>query len=186
MDNKAGVLSGTQTNGTKVASNVAFETSGPVDGRMAKKFGTRVIFDNGSRILFRLSGAGVADATFCIQLHRAYEVLAGDLGKHEVSAAKLPLEHQAGQNIDMLNAAGSTLHLPHVKSPRSGTGWASRVVEEDTEDVDFYAGVFPLPAVRLRCCATPRCTCIAFVSICGWAQIGVACPRSCVPSRTSI
>ena len=40
-----------------------FDYTDPIDGSVAKKQGVRFIFDDGSRIVFRLSGTGSAGAT---------------------------------------------------------------------------------------------------------------------------
>lgn len=45
----------------KVADD--FEYTDPVDGSKASKQGLRFVFDDGSRIVFRLSGTGSAGAT---------------------------------------------------------------------------------------------------------------------------
>ncbi|KAK6735443.1 hypothetical protein RB195_018575 [Necator americanus] len=45
----------------KVADN--FEYKDPIDGSLASKQGLRIVFDDGSRLVFRLSGTGSAGAT---------------------------------------------------------------------------------------------------------------------------
>ncbi|GMT02332.1 hypothetical protein PENTCL1PPCAC_24506, partial [Pristionchus entomophagus] len=47
----------------KVALTDNFEYTDPVDGSVAKKQGLRVMFEDGSRLVFRLSGTGSAGAT---------------------------------------------------------------------------------------------------------------------------
>lgn len=47
----------------KLATADDFEYTDPVDGSVASKQGIRFVFDDGSRIIFRLSGTGSAGAT---------------------------------------------------------------------------------------------------------------------------
>ncbi|KAF8373653.1 hypothetical protein PRIPAC_80082 [Pristionchus pacificus] len=47
----------------KVAHTDNFEYTDPVDGSVAKKQGLRVLFEDGSRLVFRLCGTGSAGAT---------------------------------------------------------------------------------------------------------------------------
>merc|ERR1719220_2224618 len=54
--------------GMKVKSNDVFEYKDPVDGSVSKNQGIRIIFEDGSRIIFRLSGTGVAGATVRLYL----------------------------------------------------------------------------------------------------------------------
>lgn len=46
-----------------------FEYTDPVDGSKASKQGLRFVFDDGSRIIFRLSGTGSAGATIRCASH---------------------------------------------------------------------------------------------------------------------
>lgn len=62
-----------------------FQYTDPVDGSVATKQGIRLIFSDGSRLVFRLSGTGSAGAT--IRLYGdSYE---GDKSKHTLSAQEL-------------------------------------------------------------------------------------------------
>ena len=47
----------------KLAVADDFEYTDPIDGSKASKQGTRFVFEDGSRIIFRLSGTGSAGAT---------------------------------------------------------------------------------------------------------------------------
>jgi phosphoglucomutase len=58
-----------------------------VDGSVSKNQGVRFIFQSGSRIVFRLSGTGVAGATVRMYLE-AYEPPSGDLNKHAFDVVK--------------------------------------------------------------------------------------------------
>jgi phosphoglucomutase len=87
MADKAGTLAGTEINGMKIAKNDVFEYLDPVDGSVSKNQGIRFIFEDGSRIIFRLSGTGVAGATVRLYLEK-YEAPTGDLGKHQFDVVK--------------------------------------------------------------------------------------------------
>merc|ERR1719221_2254688 len=87
MSYKAGTLVGTEVGGMKIATNDVFEYLDPVDGSVSKNQGIRFIFEDGSRIIFRLSGTGVAGATVRLYLEK-YEAPTGDLGKHQFEVVK--------------------------------------------------------------------------------------------------
>jgi phosphoglucomutase len=63
MKAKAGSLVGQQFGGMIVKINDMFEYNDPIDGSISKNQGIRFIFEDKSRIIFRLSGTGVAGAT---------------------------------------------------------------------------------------------------------------------------
>merc|ERR1711997_196796 len=71
----------------KVAMNDVFEYKDPVDGSVSKNQGIRIIFEDGSRIIFRLSGTGVAGATVRLYLEK-YEPKDGDLGRDQFEVVK--------------------------------------------------------------------------------------------------
>merc|ERR1719444_486458 len=73
--------------GMKVAWNDVFEYKDPVDGSVSKNQGVRIVFEDGSRIIFRLSGTGVAGATVRMYLEK-YEGATGDLSKHQFEVVK--------------------------------------------------------------------------------------------------
>jgi len=62
-----------------VSESDDFSYTDPVDGSVSPHQGIRIIFDNGSRIVFRLSGTGTAGATLRIYIER-YE---SDPQKHD-------------------------------------------------------------------------------------------------------
>merc|ERR1719418_545413 len=80
-------LAGTEVQGMKVKMNDVFEYKDPVDGSVSKNQGVRIIFEDGSRIIFRLSGTGVAGATVRLYLEK-YEPPSGNLGKHQFEVVK--------------------------------------------------------------------------------------------------
>merc|ERR1712157_597397 len=75
-------IGGTTVRGMKIKCNDVFEYKDPVDGSVSKNQGIRIVFEDGSRIIFRLSGTGVAGATVRLYLEQ-YEPPSGNLGKHQ-------------------------------------------------------------------------------------------------------
>merc|ERR1719401_2212480 len=80
-------IGGTEVQGMKVSKNDVFEYTDPVDGSVSKNQGIRIFFEDGSRIIFRLSGTGVAGATIRLYLEK-YEPPSGDLGQHQFDVVK--------------------------------------------------------------------------------------------------
>jgi len=80
-------IGGTTIQGMTVKTNDVFEYTDPVDGSVSKNQGIRIIFEDGSRVIFRLSGTGVAGATIRLYLER-YEPPSGDLTKHQFDVVK--------------------------------------------------------------------------------------------------
>merc|ERR1719414_608107 len=80
-------LAGKEVQGMKIKMNDVFEYTDPVDGSVSKNQGVRILFEDGSRIIFRLSGTGVAGATVRLYLEK-YEDPKGDLGKHQFEVVK--------------------------------------------------------------------------------------------------
>merc|ERR1712154_230426 len=80
-------ITGQTFDGMKVAMNDVFEYKDPVDGSVSKNQGIRILFEYGSRIIFRLSGTGVAGATVRLYLEK-YEGPSGDLAKHQFEVVK--------------------------------------------------------------------------------------------------
>merc|ERR1719463_319562 len=78
---------GTEVNGMKVAWNDVFEYNDPVDGSISKNQGIRIVFEDGSRIIFRLSGTGVAGATIRMYLEK-YAKPDEDLTLHQFEVVK--------------------------------------------------------------------------------------------------
>lgn len=73
-------LKGTRLGAYTVAFNDDFAYTDPVDGSVSKKQGIRVVFEDGSRIVFRLSGTGTEGATLRVYIER-YEP---DAAKHHL------------------------------------------------------------------------------------------------------
>jgi phosphoglucomutase len=74
-------LPGQGFSGLTVAAADSFGYTDPVDGSVSLNQGLRVLFEGGSRIVFRLSGTGTEGATLRVYLER-YEPVGGDLAGH--------------------------------------------------------------------------------------------------------
>jgi phosphoglucomutase len=92
-------LPGQQLAGRTVQSCGDFSYTDPVDGSISENQGVRILFADGSRIIFRLSGTGTSGATIRIYL----ESFEADSGKHGLDAQ----DALAG----MIAAAGSISRL---------------------------------------------------------------------------
>jgi phosphoglucomutase len=73
-------LPGTEIAGRKVAAADDFAYHDPVDGSTSAKQGIRVMFEGGSRVVFRLSGTGTSGATLRVYIER-YEDDPAKLGQ---------------------------------------------------------------------------------------------------------
>jgi len=87
MADLSGTLVGKELGGMKVKTNDVFEYVDPVDGSVSKNQGIRFIFEDASRIIFRLSGTGVAGATVRLYLEK-YEPASGNLNQHQFEVVK--------------------------------------------------------------------------------------------------
>merc|ERR1711879_424142 len=104
MAGKEGQLKGTKVGGMEIAVNDMFCYTDPVDGSVSKNQGIRFIFEDGSRIIFRLSGTGVAGATVRLYLEK-YVGPEGDLGMHAFDVVK-PLAELALELSGLKEATG--------------------------------------------------------------------------------
>merc|ERR1712014_400682 len=87
MKAKQGQLVGKSYGDMTVKINDMFEYTDPVDGSVSKNQGIRFIFEDNSRIIFRLSGTGVAGATVRLYLEK-YEPASGNLNQHQFDVVK--------------------------------------------------------------------------------------------------
>jgi phosphoglucomutase len=101
---KLGSLPGTEVKGMKIVAADDFQYDDPVDGSVSKNQGIRVLFEGGSRVVFRLSGTGTSGATLRVYIER-FEPSSGDLS----------LETQAAL-ADLIDAA------EEIAAIRSHTG----------------------------------------------------------------
>ena len=67
---KLATLPGKRVGAGKVAAADDFAYHDPVDGSVSRNQGIRILFEDGSRIVFRLSGTGTAGATLRLYLER--------------------------------------------------------------------------------------------------------------------
>ncbi|TIO54528.1 MAG: alpha-D-glucose phosphate-specific phosphoglucomutase [Mesorhizobium sp.] len=77
---KLGSLPGTSVRGMKIASADDFAYHDPVDGSVSRNQGIRILFEGGSRVVFRLSGTGTSGATLRVYIER-YEP---DKARHDL------------------------------------------------------------------------------------------------------
>ena len=77
---KLGSLPGTTVRGMKIANADDFAYHDPVDGSVSKNQGIRILFEGGSRVVFRLSGTGTSGATLRLYVER-YEP---DPARHDI------------------------------------------------------------------------------------------------------
>merc|ERR1712166_1140774 len=83
----APAMAGKSLGGMEVKFADMFEYNDPVDGSVSKNQGIRIVFTDASRIIFRLSGTGVAGATVRMYLEK-YVDASGDLGQDPFEVVK--------------------------------------------------------------------------------------------------
>jgi phosphoglucomutase len=85
LGEKLGGLPGMRIGGRAVAAADDFSYTDPVDGSVAKNQGLRVIFEDGARIVYRLSGTGTSGSTLRVYIER-YEADPGLLAQDTQAA----------------------------------------------------------------------------------------------------
>ncbi len=70
LRNKLSALPGKIHGGRKIAAADDFTYTDPIDGSISSKQGIRILFECGSRIVFRLSGTGTSGATLRVYIER--------------------------------------------------------------------------------------------------------------------
>ncbi|MDQ6982346.1 MAG: alpha-D-glucose phosphate-specific phosphoglucomutase [Mariprofundus sp.] len=95
-------LPGTQLAGRMVENCDDFAYTDPVDGSVSENQGVRILFEDGSRIIYRLSGTGTSGATIRLYLE-SYEA---DQNKHGLDAQDAL--------ADMIAAAGEVSQLQQL------------------------------------------------------------------------
>jgi phosphoglucomutase len=90
---KLPALGGTTLAGRRVATADDFSYTDPVDGSVSKHQGLRVVFDDGSRIVYRLSGTGTSGSTLRVYIER-----------YEADPARLAQDTQAAL-VDLITLA---------------------------------------------------------------------------------
>lgn len=79
MRDRFGELTGAEFDGRRIAQADDYAYRDPIDGSETSKQGIRLIFEDGARIIFRLSGTGTVGATVRLYVDR-FEPADGDLG----------------------------------------------------------------------------------------------------------
>lgn len=101
---RLGGFAGQAVGGRRIAKADEFEYLDPVDGSMSSNQGVRILFDDDSRIVFRLSGTGTVGATLRVYL----ETFEADRARHglDVAAVMAPLAQAASQIADIPGHTG--------------------------------------------------------------------------------
>ncbi|MGO9171770.1 MAG: alpha-D-glucose phosphate-specific phosphoglucomutase [Rhodomicrobium sp.] len=97
-------LAGTRVGGRLVAQADDFSYTDPVDGSVSKNQGLRIIFEDGARIVYRLSGTGTTGATLRVYIER-YEADPALLTQ-DTQAALADLIAKAGQLAQLSQFTG--------------------------------------------------------------------------------
>jgi phosphoglucomutase len=97
-------LAGQSIAGRKVVVGDDFSYIDPVDHSTAQRQGIRIVFDDGSRIVYRLSGTGTEGATMRIYVER-YSAVRGEHGK-DAQAALADLVDAANRLSGLLERTG--------------------------------------------------------------------------------
>ncbi len=92
-------LAGSRLNGRLVAKADDFSYTDPVDGSLSENQGLRIIFDDGSRIVYRLSGTGTTGSTLRVYIER-----------YEADPTKLAQDTQTAL-ADLIKTAGDLAEL---------------------------------------------------------------------------
>ena len=77
---------GRVVNGNKIATADVFEYLDPVDASISKNQGIRFLMEDGSRVIFRLSGTAGSGATVRMYIEKYVPPTAGMESLHEVCA----------------------------------------------------------------------------------------------------
>ncbi|MDP2357630.1 MAG: alpha-D-glucose phosphate-specific phosphoglucomutase [Beijerinckiaceae bacterium] len=97
-------LAGQNIQGSRIAKADEFEYLDPVDGSLSSNQGVRILFEDESRIVFRLSGTGTVGATLRVYL----ETFEADQSRHglDVSDVMAPLAAAASLIADIPGYTG--------------------------------------------------------------------------------
>ena len=102
MDHLRGLpLTGQRLGGYEVAFNDDFAYTDPVDGSISTRQGIRVVFTDGSRVVFRLSGTGTEGATLRVYIER-YE--------------PDPAKHHLDPQVALADLIGIARHLAEIEA----------------------------------------------------------------------
>lgn len=95
-------LAGTAVAGGRVKVADDFSYTDPVDGSVSSKQGIRILLEDGSRIVCRLSGTGTEGATLRVYLERYLK----DDGVKDVAAVLAPLRDAAREILELRERCG--------------------------------------------------------------------------------
>jgi len=101
---KLASLPGTSNSGGKVEKADDFTYTDPIDQSVSRNQGARILFEDGSRVVFRLSGTGTEGATLRIYIER-YVGSSGELGM-ATAEALAPLVKAAQEVADISGFTG--------------------------------------------------------------------------------
>lgn len=101
LESRIGSLAGKALGGRSVAYSDDFEYTDPVDGSIARRQGVRIGFEDGSRIVYRLSGTGTAGATLRVYIER-----------FEPDPQRQDLDAQEAL-AELIGIAGELARIPH-------------------------------------------------------------------------
>ncbi|HEX7743285.1 MAG TPA: alpha-D-glucose phosphate-specific phosphoglucomutase, partial [Sphingobium sp.] len=104
LRDKLAYLPGAVNSGGTVKSADDFAYTDPTDQSVSHNQGLRILFDDGSRIVFRLSGTGTEGATLRVYIER-YVGTDGELGM-ETGDALAPLVRAAQELADIAGFTG--------------------------------------------------------------------------------
>jgi len=99
---KLATLNGVAIAGSRISHADDFSYTDPVDGSVSSKQGLRILFDDGSRIVCRLSGTGTEGATLRVYLERYLQ----DDGGKVVAEVLEPLNVAAQQLLELRERLG--------------------------------------------------------------------------------
>lgn len=97
-------LAGISTSGLAIRGADDFAYTDPTDGSVSRQQGVRILFEDGSRVVFRLSGTGTQGATLRVYIER-YVGTDGDLAM-ETGDALAPLVAAAQELADIAGHTG--------------------------------------------------------------------------------
>jgi len=101
-------LPGSDCCGLRIVTADDFAYTDPVDGSRSERQGVRILLDDGSRVVFRLSGTGTEGATLRVYLER----FVADPGRHEV-----PTQEALAPLIDLADVVARIAAITGRKAP---------------------------------------------------------------------
>ena len=104
-----------------------FSYTDPVDGSVSKNQGLRIVFDDGSRIVYRLSGTGTTGSTLRVYIERyeadpraagaGYASHAGGFDRHSRRTCRAAPAHRAREaGCDHLMTADASWKVGYMQS----------------------------------------------------------------------